>query len=182
MNFTILNKEKQYQGHVFDVAKVHAKLPNGKERDYDLVEHMDSVAIVPVDQDGRIYFVSQYRIGCESDLLELPAGVMEAGETPLECAEREVREETGMAAGEIWELGGFFLAAGYATEYMTVFLAQGLYDAPLAPDADEFLNLKTFSIEATYQMAREGQLKDSKTMAALLLAEKYLCPAKKSTG
>lgn len=176
MNFTILNIEKKYQGHAFDVAKVHAKLPNGKERDYDLIQHPDSVAIVPVDQAGRIYFVSQYRIGPQSDLLELPAGVMEAGETPLECAEREVREETGMAAGEIRPLGGFYLVAGYANEYMTVFLAQGLYEAPLAPDADEFLNVKSFSIEEAYQMAREGKLKDSKSMAALLLAEKYLLP------
>ncbi len=176
MNFTILNIEKKYQGHAFDVAKVHAKLPNGKERDYDLIQHPDSVAIVPVDQAGRIYFVSQYRIGPQCDLLELPAGVMEAGETPLECAEREVREETGMAAGEIRPLGGFYLVAGYANEYMTVFLAQGLYEAPLAPDADEFLNVKSFSIAEAYQMAREGKLKDSKTMAALLLAEKYLLP------
>ncbi|MBG0771602.1 MAG: NUDIX hydrolase [Anaerolineaceae bacterium] len=176
MNFTILNTEKQYHGHAFDVAKVHARLPNGKERDYDLVQHPDSVAIVPVDQAGRIYFVSQYRIGPQSDLLELPAGVMEAGETPLECAEREVREETGMAAGEMQLLGGFYLVAGYANEYMTVVLAQGLYEAPLAPDADEFLNVKSIPVAEAYQMAREGKLKDSKSMAALLLAEKYLFP------
>lgn len=178
MTFTILNKEKQYQGHAFDVAKVHAKLPNGKERDYDLVQHSDSIAIVPVDQSDRIYFVSQYRIGSESDLLELPAGVMEAGETPLECAEREVREETGMAAGEMRELGGFYLAAGYANEYMTVFLAQGLYEAPLEPDADEFLNVVSLSIQEAYQMAWEGKFADSKSLAALLLAEKFLLPVK----
>ena len=176
MNFTILNKETQYQGHVFDVAKVHTKLPNGKVRDYDLIQHSDSIAIVPVDREGNIYFVSQYRIGCECDLLELPAGMIEAGETPLECAEREVREETGMAAAEMVELGGFYLLAGYANEYMTIFLARGLYEAPLAPDADEFLNLKSFSIEEAYQMARGGKLQDSKSLAALLLAEEFLFP------
>jgi ADP-ribose pyrophosphatase len=174
MTFTILNKEKQYRGHAFDVAKVHAKLPNGKERDYDLVQHPNSVAIVPVDQDGKIYFVSQYRIGSESELLELPAGVMEAGETPLQCAEREVREEVGMAATEMQELGGFYLAAGYANEYMTVFLATGLYEAPLAPDADEFLKVKAFPINEAYQMAQEGKLGDGKSLAALLLAQKAL--------
>ncbi|MBG0787874.1 MAG: NUDIX hydrolase [Anaerolineaceae bacterium] len=178
MTFTILNKEKQYQGHAFDVAKVHAKLPNGKERDYDLVQHSDSIAIVPVDDKGRIYFVSQYRIGSECDLLELPAGVMETGETPLECAEREVREEIGLAAEKMQALGGFYLAAGYANEYMTVFLAQGLYEAPLAPDADEFLNVVSFSIEEAYQMARAGKFADSKSLAALLLAEKFLLPVK----
>ena len=176
MPFTLLGKEKQYQGHAFDVAKVHARLPNGKERDYDLVQHADSIAIVPVDQAGRIYFVTQYRIGAESELLELPAGVMEAGETPLECAEREIREEIGMAAEEMQPLGGFYLAAGYANEFMTVFLARGLYNAPLAPDADEFLNVTSFSIDETYQMAHSGTLEDSKSLAALLLAQKHLFP------
>lgn len=178
MPFTILGKDKQYHGHAFDVAKVHAKLPNGKERDYDLVQHADSIAIVPVDEAGRIHFVSQYRIGSESDLLELPAGVIETGETPLECAEREIREEIGMAADEMRPLGGFYLAAGYANEFMTVFLAQGLYKAPLTPDADEFLNLVSFSIQETYNMAREGKFADSKSLAALFLAEKFLLPSK----
>lgn len=177
MNFTLLGKEKHYHGHAFDVAKVHAKLPNGKERDYDLVQHADSIAIVPVDQAGRIHFVSQYRIGAESELLELPAGVMEAGETPLECAEREIREEIGLAAEEMQPLGGFYLAAGYANEFMTVFLARGLYNAPLDPDADEFLNVKTFTIDKVYKMARTGKLEDSKSLAALLLAERFLFPA-----
>lgn len=174
MTFTLLSKEKQYRGHAFDVAKIRAKLPNGKERDYDLVQHPDSVAIVPVDRDGKIYFVSQYRIGSESELLELPAGVIEAGETPLQCAEREVREEVGMAAAEMQELGGFYLAAGYANEYMTVFLATGLYEAPLAPDADEFLNVKAFPINEAYRMAQEGKFGDGKSLAGLLLAQKAL--------
>jgi ADP-ribose pyrophosphatase len=174
MDFTILGKEKQFRGHAFDVATVSAKLPNGKEREYDLVQHPNSVAIVPVGQDGRIYFVSQYRIGAERELLELPAGVMEAGETPLECAKREVREEIGLAAAEMQELGGFYLAAGYADEYMTVFLATGLYEAPLAPDADEFLKVRAFPINEAYQMAQAGKLGDGKSLAALLLAEKAL--------
>lgn len=174
MDFTILGKEKQFRGYAFDVATVSAKLPNGKEREYDLVQHPNSVAIVPVGQDGRIYFVSQYRIGAERELLELPAGVMEAGETPLECAKREVREEIGLAAAEMQELGGFYLAAGYADEYMTVFLATGLYEAPLAPDADEFLKVRAFPINEAYQMAQAGKLGDGKSLAALLLAEKAL--------
>lgn len=174
MDFTILGKEKQFRGHAFDVATVRTKLPNGKERAYDLVQHPDSVAIVPVDREGKIYFVSQYRVGAESELLELPAGVMEAGETPLECAKREVREEIGMAAAEMQELGGFYLAAGYANEYMTVFLATGLYEAPLAPDADEFLKVRAFPINEAYQMAQAGKLGDGKSLAALLLAEKAL--------
>jgi len=174
MTFTILNRKKQFFGHAFDVSQVEVRLPDGRERQYDLVDHNDSVAIVSVDRDGMIYFVTQYRIGSESDLLELPAGVNEAGETPLECAGREIREEIGMAAKKMKQLGGFYLAAGYANEYMTVFLATELYESPLDPDADEFLNVNKMSITEAYSRAAKGEFKDSKTLASLLLAQPFL--------
>ena len=174
MDFTILNRKERFFGHAFNVSQVEVRLPDGRERQYDLIQHTDSIAIVPVDQAGRVHFVSQYRIGSESELLELPAGVMEAGETPLECAKREIREEIGMAAKEMKQLGGFYLAAGYANEYMTVFLATGLYESPLDPDADEFLNIKTMTIPEAYAFARGGNFHDSKTLAALLLAQPFL--------
>ena len=174
MTFLELNREKQYRGHVFDVAKVHVRLPDGRERNYDLVEHGDSVTILPVDDQGKILFVSQHRLGSGGDLLELPAGVLDPGESPQTSAERELREETGMAARDIIKLGGFYLAPGYTDEYMTVFLATGLYDSPLDADEDEFLNLKALSIHETYQLARSGNLQDGKTLAALFLAQPFL--------
>jgi ADP-ribose pyrophosphatase len=174
MAFTILKRNKPFLGHAFDVAQVDIRLPDGRERQYDLVDHPDSIAIVPVDQAGRIYFVSQYRIGSESELLELPAGVMEAGETPLECAGREIREEIGLAAKEMKQLGGFYLAAGYANEYMTVFLAKDLYESPLDPDADEFLNVSTMTIPEAYSHVKKGGFQDAKSLAALLLAQPFL--------
>lgn len=171
MSFTLLGREKQYQGRAFDVAKVQVRLPDGRERDYDLVEHGDSVTIVPVDTFGQIYYVSQYRIGSGHTLLELPAGVLEAYEDPLTCAQREIREEIGMAAQEMRALGGFYLAPGYTDEYMTVFLATGLYESPLEADDDEFLNISTLSIEESYRQAQAGEIEDGKTLAALLLAQ-----------
>lgn len=174
MDFKILSRKERFLGHAINVSQAEIRLPDGRERQYDLVEHNDSVAIVPVDQDGKIYFVSQYRIGSESELLELPAGVLEAGETPLDCAKREIREEIGMAAKEMKQLGGFYLAAGYANEYMTVFLATGLYESPLDPDADEFLNLSTMTIPVAYAFARDGKFHDGKTLAALLLAQPFI--------
>ena len=174
MTFLELNREKQYQGHVFDVAKVHIRLPDGRERDYDLVEHGDSVTILPVDKNGDILFVSQHRLGSGGTLLELPAGVLDPGESPLTSARRELREETGQDARELKQLGGFYLAPGYTDEYMTVFLATGLNDAPLDADEDEFLQIKTISIKEAYQKTRNGELQDGKTIAALLLAQPYL--------
>jgi len=174
MSVSELSREKQYQGQAFDVSKVYFRLPNGKERTYDLVEHVDSVTILPVDADGNIYFVSQYRIGAGDVLLELPAGVLDPGETPFVCADREVREEIGMAAGTLRELGSFFLAAGYTDEFMTVYLATELYDAPLDPDEDEFLQLEVLPKNEVYRRAFSGEIKDGKTLAALLLAQPYL--------
>lgn len=171
MPFKELNREKRYRGLVFDVAQVHVRLPDGRERDYDLVEHGDSVTIVPLDEHGHLLFVSQHRLGSGGDLLEFPAGVLDPGETPLAGAHRELREETGMAAREIKELGGFYLAPGYTDEYMTVFLATGLYDAPLDADEDEFLNLQALSVREAYLKARGNQLQDGKTLAALFLAQ-----------
>jgi len=173
MSFSIINREKQYQGRAFDVSKVFFHLPNGDQRGYDLVEHGDSVTIIPVDEDGQMYFVSQYRVGSGSTLLELPAGVLEAGEDPMVCAMREIREEIGKAAYELKKLGGFYLAPGYTDEYMTVFLAKGLFDSPLDPDADEFLDVVTMPTAEAYQRAVQGEFNDGKTLAALLLALPY---------
>lgn len=171
MPFTYLGREKQYEGRAFNVAKIQLQLPDGRERRYDLVEHGDSVTILPVDSAGQLYFVTQYRVGSGDMLLELPAGVLEAYEDPLTCARREIREEIGMAAREMKALGGFYLAPGYTDEYMTVFLASGLYDSPLKADDDEFLNISTLSIKESYRMAQAGEIEDGKTLAALLLAQ-----------
>jgi len=170
MSFTTLNREKHYSGHVFDVAKVHVRLPDGRERDYDLVEHGDSVTILPVDAQGNVYFVKQHRVGVGGDLLELPAGVLDEGESPLVSAKREIREEIGMAARSFTELGGFYLAPGYTDEYMTVYLARELYKSPLDPDADEFLDVAIFQKTEVYYKALAGEFQDGKTLAALFLA------------
>lgn len=174
MSVVEFSREKQYQGQAFDVSKVHFQLPNGKERAYDLVEHVDSVTILPVDADGNIYFVSQYRIGAGDVLLELPAGVMDPKESPLDCAKREIREETGMAAGKIQELGSFYLAPGYTNEFMTVYLATELYEAPLDPDDDEFLQVIRLPKEEVFRRVFASEIKDGKTLATLLLAQPYL--------
>ncbi|HSN94507.1 MAG TPA: NUDIX hydrolase, partial [Anaerolineaceae bacterium] len=166
----LLSKETILCAHVFDIQKVAVRLPDGRERNYDLVNHADAVTILPVDDDGQVYFVSQYRIGAEKALLELPAGVMESGEDPLLSARRELREEIGMDCQELRLLGGFYMAAGYSNEYMRCYLAQGLFKAPLMQDEDEFLSLCTKSVAESYAMVWNGEIEDSKTLAALLYA------------
>ncbi len=174
MDFEILNRETIYAGRAFGVQKVYLRLPNQKEKVYDLVAHNDSVTIVPVDKEKNIWFVKQFRLGVEGQLLELPAGVMEKGETPQYSAEREVREETGMGSENLILLGDYYLAPGYSNEHMFTFLATGLYADQLPPDTDEFITIEKIPVEIVYQMAYKGEFKDSKTLAALLLAQPYL--------
>lgn len=174
MNYQELYREKLYSGPIFDLAKVRMRLPSGRERDYDLVEHGNSVTIVPVDASGQVYFVDQHRVGSNSMLLELPAGMLDAGEDPLEGARREIREEIGMDAEQIIPLGGFYLAAGYSDEYLFAYLAKGLFASPLDPDEDEFINLVTMPAEAALEKAFAGEFHDGKTLAALFLAMPYI--------
>jgi ADP-ribose pyrophosphatase len=168
--FKFLSEEKVLQAHAFDVVKVNYELPDGRKRTYDLVDHKDAVTIVPVNQEGEVFFVKQYRVGARDYLLELPAGVMDKGEDPAETAMRELREETGMAAKELIVLGGFYMTPGYSNEFMTVFLAKDLYPSPLEMDDDEFLNLIRIPLKEAYEKARNGEILDGKSITSLFLA------------
>lgn len=170
MDFKIINRESVYQGHAFKVQKVFLELPNHKQRYYDLVDHNDSVTILPIDKNGDVYFVTQYRLGSESQLLELPAGVIEDHEPPQVCALRELQEEIGMAAENLQLLGDFYLASGYSNEHMYTYLATGLYPSALTPDPDEFLNISKIPYKQVLEMMRSGKIQDAKTLATFALA------------
>jgi ADP-ribose pyrophosphatase len=174
MKFEIQNREQMYHGRAFDVYRLTARLPDGKVRHYDLVQHAPSITVIPVTADGEVLMVRQYRVGAEKSLLELPAGVLEDNEDPLEGARRELREETGMDAEELQEIGQAYLTPGYCDEFMHFFLARRLHPAPLEQDEDEFLNLESHPVADLLAMARRGEIPDSKTLAALFLAEPHL--------
>ncbi len=177
MSFELIGSESIYNGRAFHIRRDHVRLPDGRTTKLDIVEHIGSAVIVPVDNDGYMYFVRQYRHAAGLDMLELPAGTLEVGEDPLVCAQREVREETGMAAGSIREIGGFYLAPGYSTEFMRVYLATDLRHDPLDADADEFLSVEKIPVTEALLMAETGKLPDAKSLAALLLAKPHLANA-----
>lgn len=174
MEFQTLHSEVAYHGRAFNVRRDQVRLPDGNSARLDVVEHVGAVTILPLDAEGRIWFVRQYRHPAAQELLELPAGTLEAGEPPEACAKREIREETGLAAESMLELGRFFLAPGYSTEFMYVYLARGLHPDPLPHDQDEFLRAEAHPLAEVYRMVENGEIQDGKTLAALLLGQRWL--------
>ncbi len=174
MTYHINHESIEHSTALFTIKLVDLTFPDGKSRLFDLIDIQDAVTILPLDGEGNIHFVRQYRIGARSELLELPAGKIEDGEDPLLTAQRELREEIGMGAESWLALGSFFMSPGYASEYMYCYLARGLYRAPLTPDADEFLNVIQVPLTDTFEMVKNGEIQDSKTLAVLMLARHLL--------
>lgn len=174
--FRLIRSETLLEGRAFKIRRDYLSTPDGRETRYEIVEHGGSVIMLPIDSDGNLLFVRQYRHAAGSDLLELPAGTRDADEPYESCAAREIREETGMAAGVLEKVGEFYLAPGYSTEFMAVFIARELSPSPLAPDADEFLQLERIPLEKALKMAEQGQLLDAKSLAALFVARPHLTP------
>jgi ADP-ribose pyrophosphatase len=174
MPYETLHTEMLYHGRAFNVRRDEIRLPDGKSARLEIVDHVGAVTLVPVDDQKRVWFVRQYRHPAGEVLLELPAGMVESGEAPLDCARREIREETGMAAGRIEPIGEFYLAPGYSTEFMHIFLATDLHPDPLPGDADEFITAEPIPLEVALRMIENGKIRDAKTLAALMLAKKFL--------
>lgn len=174
MPFELIKSEPLLQGRAFKIRRDYLKTPDGRETKFEIIEHGGSVVIVPIDEEGNLLFVRQYRHAAGQDLLELPAGTRDADEPYEDCAAREVREETGMEAGSLQKVGEFYLAPGYSTEFMAVFIATDLKHNPLKADDDEFLEVEKFSIQRAFELANHGGLPDAKSLAALFLAKPFL--------
>jgi ADP-ribose pyrophosphatase len=174
MPFELIRSETLLQGRAFKIRRDTLRTPDGRETKLEIVDHGGSVVIIPIDDEKHMLFVRQYRHAAKADLLELPAGTREEEEPFEECAAREIREETGMEAGRLQKVGGFYLAPGYSTEFMVVFLATDLKVNPLNADEDEFLQVEKIPVRKAFEMAEQGEVPDAKSLAALLLARSHL--------
>jgi ADP-ribose pyrophosphatase len=174
MTVRVLESETVYRGRAFTVRRDRVRHPNGHETNLDVVVHSGAVTMVPVDDEGHLWFVRQYRHPAGAVLLEFPAGTLEDNEAPEVCAERECREEIGMAPARLEHLGECFLAPGYSTEYMHFYLATGLTPAPLAADSDEEITVERIQPRDVAGRIASGELRDAKSLAALYLARPWL--------
>ncbi len=166
-----LESRQVFQGRLIQVRVEQVGLPDGTTARREIVEHPGAVCIVAVDDQRNVLMVRQYRKAVGETLLEVPAGTLEPGERPLECAERELREETGFAARTFDLLGEFWTTPGFTTERMYAFLATALRPDALPADTDERIEVERVPLARAAEMARKGEIHDAKSIAALLMAE-----------
>src|SRR5512139_447474 len=174
MAFELIKSDILLQGRTFKVRRDTLKTPDGRETKLEIIEHGGSVVLVPLDHEGNVLFVRHYRHATGKEILELPAGTRNGEEPYEDCAAREIREETGMEAGRLQKVGEFYLAPGYSSEFMAVFLATDLKHNPLDADEDEFLQVEMVPVKDVSALFERGDVPDSKSLAAWLLAKPFL--------
>ena len=165
---TVLSSERLYEGKIINLRRDMVELENGREAAREIVEHPGGVGILPLDRDGIVYMVRQYRHGAGEVVLEIPAGKLNYGEDALECGKRELLEEIGATAQEYIPLGEIFPTPAYCEEIIPVFLAKGLSFSSQKLDEGEFLSVEKIPLRELLAMVMNGELPDCKTQIAVL--------------
>ncbi len=156
-----------YKGKIFQLTSNTVRLPNQRITTRDIIKHPGAVALLPI-QDNTIILVRQYRYAINQITVELPAGTLRRGEDPRECARRELMEETGYSAKSLEKLFDCYLAPGYSSERVTMFLATGLSERRQHPDEDEFIQVVLVTLPEAIELIHRNQIVDSKTIAGIL--------------
>ncbi len=171
---TVLKSEITFRGRAFNVRLDEVEYAPGRTHRMEVVEHTGAVTIAPLDHEGNLWFIRQYRHPVGETILELPAGTLTPDEDPAAGAGRELQEEIGMRAGTLEKIGMFYLAPGYSTELMHVYLATDLSPAPLAQDEDELITVEKLPVARALELAMRGEVRDAKSLAALFAASRRL--------
>ncbi len=164
-----LSSKKIYDGRVVKLVVDDVLLPNGKPSKREIVKHSGAVAVVAVTKEEKLVLVKQFRKALEKTTLEIPAGKLEAGEQPLECATRELEEETGYRAKSLKPLYSFYTSPGFADEIIHLFWAEDLEQGVVHLDHDEFIELVEYSIDECFAAIKEKKICDAKTILAVHL-------------
>lgn len=170
-----VSSETIYDGSILHVERWQVICPNGREATREVVVHKGAAAVVPVYDDGTTLLVRQHRVAVDRVTLEIPAGKLDsAGEDPLDCAVRELAEETGLRAGRMTPLTSLLTTPGFCTEQIAIYLAQDLTQGETHPDEDEFLGLVRMPLDEAVARVMRGEIRDGKTICGLLMAKTAL--------
>lgn len=167
----LTSTKRVYDGRIINLRVDTVKLPDGNIGQREIVEHHGAVAIVPVLPNGDIVMVRQYRHAAGECLLEIPAGTRDRDESIEVCAARELAEEVKYSAARLIKLFASFMAPGYTTELIHMFAAFDLSPMAGSTDADEFLEIEHVPIMDALDMVKNGQIKDSKSISAILYVQ-----------
>ena len=174
-----LSSQEVFHGKLINVEHWQVRLPNGQTALREVVKHRGAAAIVPVDDQGNVTLVCQHRVAVGRFTWEIPAGKLDSvSEDPLDCATRELREETGLSAERMTHLTTLLTTPGFCTEKIAVYLAQGLSQGDTHPDEDEFLGLVRLPLEEAFEMVMRGEICDGKTICGLMMAREIVARQK----
>lgn len=162
-----LSSNVAYRGRILNLRIDKVALPTGRMSTREVVEHAPAVAIIPELNDGTVLLVEQFRYAVNRLILEIPAGLVEEGETPLEAAHRELMEEIGYDADSFVEVGRFFTSPGFSNEVIVLYHATGLHPARLEADDDEFIRVVEVPKNLLPAVLAEQETMDGKSMAAV---------------
>jgi len=168
-HYKTISSEPIFKGKVLNLYLDEILSPDGRKSSREVVEHSGGVAILALTDDGEVYFVSQYRHPVGENVLEIPAGKLEPGENPFDCAIRELAEEVGVKPGNMEQITVFYTSPGYTSEKLYIFLATKLEKVARQKQEDEDLEVILIPLQEAVDMAKKSTISDGKTMIALLL-------------
>ena len=168
MQYKVLNSKETYAGKLVKVTVDTVRMPDGKEALREtVIRGKNAAAVLPVDQDGKIILVRQYRHAYKEMLLEIPAGVLEEGEEPSAGVLRELEEETGKIAQKLTYICTLYPTVGYCREEISLYIATDLQEGKQNLDADEFIEIERYTLQEAVDMIYRGEIRDAKTVAAI---------------
>jgi len=170
---TPLSSKTVYRGKLLHVLEDEVRLPNGRNARREYIRHPGAAVMVPMPDPSTVVLVRQYRYPLARHFYELPAGKVDRGEEPLATAQRELREECGLVAGEWRRLATIHPCIGYSDEKMEFYLAQRLSSVGHEPEDDEFLEIVTVKLAEALRWVKEGMITDQKTVIGLLWADRF---------
>ena len=170
MTATINNRTTLYQSRVFNLVRENVTLDNGIITDIEFVEHTGATAIIPMLNESRIILLKQYRHALRKYIWEIPAGTIDPQESVINCAKRELIEETGYSAEQWQKLGEMTPVPGYSDERIHIYLATDLQPAEQNLDRDEIINVHEIEISEAMEMVKAGKIQDAKSITGLFLA------------
>ena len=165
-----IERNEAFNGKIFKVVKCKATLPDGRVADREIILHNGGAGILPIDDEKYVYLVKQYRYGVHNVTLEIPAGKLEVGEDPKDCAVRELSEEVGFTASDVISLGSIYPSPAILSEVIYIYIAKGLSKGDINPDDDEYIDVVKLTLEEAIKLVESGEIIDAKTQIALLKA------------